>query len=510
MTRIVTTSQMRAIEHCGVAAGVSISELMMQAGRALAGWLEARVTSRRVLILIGPGNNGGDGVICARELIRRGCDVVLAVHKRNDVENVDARVFTIGDPGWQAWLGSQLQQAEVIVDALFGTGQNRPLDGTLEAVIQQVNADGLPNALRVAVDVPTGVWDDGSRVEGAAFRADVTLCLGQMKVATCLYPGAEYAGDVEVLPLGIPSTCIPDLPFRRADPAEVAPVFAPRASNSNKGTWGGVSIVGGSRNYLGAPALAALAAYRIGAGLVELITGDAVRDSVAAHVLEVIFSAVPDEDGYLSPNALPAILESTQHARALLVGPGLGRTRGTQELIAQVMREKFSPSLTAVVVDADGLNALSELHDWHDHNFQLVLTPHPGEMSRLTGQSIASVQANRLNIALEHSRAWNAVVVLKGAGTVVAAPDGRATINSSGGPNLATAGTGDVLSGTIAGLVAQGLASYEAAVAGVYVHGLAGDLMRSELGDAGMLASDLLAKLPLARKYLEQGPSNAG
>lgn len=510
MTRIVTTSQMRAIEQCGVDAGVPVSELMTQAGQALAHWLETRIDSRRVLIFIGPGNNGGDGVVCARELLRCRCDVALAVYQRNDMEHVEAPVFTLGDPGWQEWLAGQLQQAGVIVDALFGTGQNRPLDGLLEAVIQQVNADGLPNALRVAVDVPTGVWDDGSRVAGAAFRADLTLCLGQMKVATCLYPGAEYAGDVEVLPLGIPSTCIQDLPFRLADATEVSPLFAPRASNSNKGTWGRVSIVGGSGNYLGAPALAALAAYRVGAGLVELIAGEAVRNSVAAHVLEVIFSVVPDGDGYLSPKALPAILESAQHARALLMGPGLGHTGGTQELIARVMREKFSPSLKAVIVDADGLNALSQLHEWHDHNFQLILTPHPGEMARLTGKTIESVQANRLNIALEHSRAWNAVVVLKGAGTVVAAPDGRATINSSGGPNLATAGTGDVLSGTIAGLVAQGLAAYEAAVAGVYVHGLAGDLMQNELGDAGMLASDLLTKLPLARKYLEQGPTNAG
>lgn len=257
-------------------------------------------------------------------------------------------------------------------------------------------------------------------------------------------------------------------------------------------------VIGGSHNYMGAPALVSVAAYRAGAGLIEAAVPRLVQQSVAAHVLEAVFRPLPEADGRISEDALSDVLAGLALAKAVVYGPGMGLSEETVAVTGRflaMLEKEGKPTL----IDADGLNALAHLPEWWSVRADLILTPHPGEMARLTGLSVQQVQSDRPSIARRHAAKWKKIVVLKGAATVVAAPDGTAAINPTGGPNLATAGTGDVLSGIIGGLLAQGCAPFDAAVTGTYLHGRAGDLLRAELGDAGTLAGDLVAKLPIAR-----------
>ncbi|HEX6506629.1 MAG TPA: NAD(P)H-hydrate dehydratase, partial [Chloroflexota bacterium] len=265
---------------------------------------------------------------------------------------------------------------------------------------------------------------------------------------------------------------------------------------------GRLLAVSGSRDFTGAPAMVSLAAYRAGAGLVEVALPASIQLAVAAHALEPIYLPLPTVDGKLGHSALEDIASALEKARSLALGPGMGLSESTIELVAGVLDLLRDEKKIGAVVDADGLNALAHIDQWHHGLGDVVVTPHPGEMSRLTGLSIAEVQADRLAVARRFASKWDVVVVLKGARTIVAAPDGRAAINSSGGPNLATAGTGDVLSGIIGGLLAQSVGAWDAARCGVYLHGRAGDLLRAELGDAGTLAGDLLAMIPVARQSI--------
>lgn len=286
------------------------------------------------------------------------------------------------------------------------------------------------------------------------------------------------------------------------DARDIARLLPQRNVNSNKGTFGRVVFCGGSHNFLGAPALSAMASYRSGAGLVELAVIPPVQQSVAAHISEAVFQPIPASGGYISPDAVETIKQTWERATAFVFGPGMGLTDGTVELTRGVLAALPAARLQGSVIDADGLNALSRINGWWQSELALVLTPHPGEMSRLTGMTIEQIQSDRLAVAREHAKKWGAVVVLKGAGTVVASPEGAARINPTGGPNLATAGTGDVLSGIIGGLLAQGCTPFDAAIAGTYLHGHAGDIVSKRFGNAGTVAGDLLPAIPLARQSI--------
>jgi NAD(P)H-hydrate epimerase len=283
---------------------------------------------------------------------------------------------------------------------------------------------------------------------------------------------------------------------------DIGKLLPARGSNTNKGSFGRVLFVGGSRDFLGAPALSSIAAYRAGAGLVEVATLPSVQQNVAAHALEPIFAPLPEEDGRISPGAEPHIRDRLQQASALVYGPGMGLSESTVRLTHHILSMVGRAKLRGAVIDADGLNALAQIDRWWEVEAPLVLTPHPGEMGRLTGLSVPEVQRDRVRLAQGKAREWGKVVVLKGAGTVVASPSGTVAINLTGGPNLASAGTGDVLSGIIGGLLAQGCPPWEAAVAGVYLHGRAGDELREKYGDAGTLAGDLLPVIPLVRRSI--------
>jgi NAD(P)H-hydrate epimerase len=376
----------------------------------------------------------------------------------------------------------------------------------------------------LAVDVPSGLDCDSGAVDPATLPADSTVTFAFPKRGQFLFPAAAYLGELWVADIGIPPELASEIPIEVSTPSLVRSILPARPLNAHKGTFGKVMVVAGSPNYTGAAYLAASAAARAGAGLVTLGIADSLHPILASKLAETTFLLLPHDTGVLAPSAVRPLLEKLGDYDALLLGPGLGRDEKTQDFVAQLIGpeaggkkghlgfvEPATPGTRAgrrlppLVIDADGLNALSELPNWaHALPPLTVLTPHPGEMARLLDATVAEVEADRVQVARRAATEWNAVIVLKGAYTVIAGPpseheaeaDAAVYVNPFANPALASAGSGDVLAGTIASLLAQGLAPLEAAVAGAYVHGLAGELARQEIGAAGALAGDLLPRLP--------------
>jgi NAD(P)H-hydrate epimerase len=498
MQKVVTAEEMRQIEQECVREGTSLEALMEGAGNAVAQAAARASSGGQVLILVGPGNNGGDGLIAAKVLRRQGYRVVVYSFRRKDLMGYSGQLIEAESDQDQNVLGSIAREGHVIVDALLGIGSTRPPEGLLRNILRTINERRGAGSRAIAVDIPTGVDADTGAIATDAFQADQTLCMGFFKYGVVLHPGAEYAGRAESIDVGIAPDRADHIKVFVPTDEFVARLLPRRPVASNKGRSGRLMVIGGSHNYMGAPALVSVAAYRAGAGLIEAAVPRLVQQSVAAHVLEAVFRPLPEADGRISEDALSDMLAGLALAKAVVYGPGMGLSEETVAVTGRflaMLEKEGKPTL----IDADGLNALAHLPEWWSVRADLILTPHPGEMARLTGLSVQQVQSDRPSIARRHAAKWKKIVVLKGAATVVAAPDGTAAINPTGGPNLATAGTGDVLSGIIGGLLAQGCAPFDAAVTGTYLHGRAGDLLRAELGDAGTLAGDLVAKLPIAR-----------
>ncbi len=513
--KLATVAEMREAE---AKAGVPISQLMENAGLAVAQevWLLlGEVADRRVLVLVGPGNNGGDGLVAARHLHDWGAQVqVYLVSPRQEEDPVLAQVVQRQVPIVRAQEDAQegfrrleeaLVWAEVVIDAILGTGRARPIAGEMAQVLDrlaQARRRPLPSRL-IAVDLPTGVDADTGAADPHTVAADVTVALQWSKVGLHQLPASQLAGRVEVVDIGIPAELGASLATELMDRSWARSILPPRPPGAHKGTFGRVLVVGGSQRYIGAPRLAAMGALRVGAGLVTLACGQSVYPVVAAGVSEPTFLPLPEHEGQLSGHSvLPLLAAVDEGAQVLLVGPGLGQGGYVQGFLGELLDALRSRPIT-LVLDADGLNNLASLRDWPQRLPRgAIITPHPGEMSRLCGLSVEEVQAHRVRVAREYACLWGVVLVLKGAHTVVASPDGRARISPFVNPGLASGGTGDVLAGAIAGLAAQGLSPFDAASLGVYLHGLAGELVREELGDAGMVAGDLLLALPRAIKSL--------
>jgi NAD(P)H-hydrate epimerase len=504
MRKVVSAQEMRAAEKAVMARGQSLQDLIEIAGTAVANAADQLAAGGNILILAGPGNNGNDGLVAAEILRRGGRSVSVYGFRRAGSGVYEGPMTNAEDDRELVALRQLLQSSVVVVDALLGIGQSRPPEGLLASLLDTVRAAQSTERAMVAVDIPTGVDADTGAVDGKAFAADVTLCMGFLKRGAVLYPGKELAGDTRVVDLGIPPEVEAALPVSVPDEGDIASMLPARVSDGNKGTYGRLLVIGGSCTFVGAPALVANAAYRAGTGLVELAIPDLIQASVAAHTLEAVYAPLPAEDGHLSIGSLPALEGRWKMASSVAFGPGMGATDETREFTARTLDAIAQAGVKAAVVDADGLNLLAELPEWWRSATPLILTPHPGEMSRLTRRSVPAIQAARIDTAIHYATRWQKVVVLKGAGTVVAAPDGRASVNTTGSGNLATAGTGDVLTGIIGGLLAQGCSLWDAAVAGVFLHGAAGDVVRARYGDAGTLASDLLTAIPEARRALVQ------
>ncbi len=514
--KLVTVAEMREAE---AKAGVPVYQLMENAGLAVAQevWLLlGEVVDRRVLVLVGPGNNGGDGLVAARHLHDWGGKVeVYLLAPRPPADPVYAQVVERGIPIYLASqdalesfkaLEEALARADVVIDAILGTGRARPIGGEMAEVLKRLaQARKRPLAPRlIALDLPSGVDADTGAADPYTVAADVTVTLQWSKVGLHQLPASQLTGRLEVVDIGIPPDLGDAFLVELMDRRWARQLLPPRPPGAHKGTFGRAIVVAGSPRYIGAGRLAAMGALRVGAGLVTLACPQTVHPLVAAGISEPTFLPLPDYEGQLYGHSLQPLLEAIEEGcQALLVGPGIGRGGYVQGFLGELLSALRARNVPTVL-DADALNVLATLRDWQDRLVPgLVLTPHPGEMSRLSGLSIPEIQANRLAIARTYAQRWQAVLILKGAHTIIAAPDGRALVSPFVNPGLASAGTGDVLAGAVAGLMAQGLPPFAAAGLGVYLHGLAGELVREEMGDAGIVSGDLLEALPRAIKSLK-------
>lgn len=498
--KVVSAAEMAAIDRRTIdELGLPGSVLMETAGRAVArACLRHWPRASRIRVLSGPGNNGGDGFVAARTLQALGRDVVVAlVGARVDALKGDAALHAgafarfggriVGDP-------ADLGPGDLVVDALFGTGLRRPLAGDAAAAVAWIEASGMPV---VAADIPSGICSDTGRVLGLAVRASRTVTMGLPKIGLLLHPGAAHAGVLEVAEIGFPASDLSreSLPGALLTAASVRPLLPLRPPTSHKGTCGTALLVAGSRQYRGAALLAAEGALRIGVGLAVVAGPPEVRDAVASGLREALTLPLPSPRGYLEPDDLSTLLPPSERVRALCVGPGLGGDSATHEAVRQILAKSRLP----VVIDADAVRAFSGRGPLRP---DAVLTPHPGEMSALAGVPVEELESDRVGWARRCAQQYGAVVVMKGAPTVIAEPGGRFWINTSGGPVLSQGGTGDVLAGAVAGLLAQGLEPVQAACASVYLHGLAGDLCARELGPRGVLAGEVARALPSALRLV--------
>ncbi len=504
--RVVTVDQMREVERQAERDyGLTSPILMEHAGRSVAEALRIRyqgdVSGREVLVLVGPGNNGGDGRVMGRYLAEWGAHVTYYAWKEQRLE-ADARFIPVSDD--LAAVGEATARADVVADALLGTGHSRPLDPSMRKLLGLVAAEKARRSelLVLAVDLPTGLNADTGAVDQGAVAADLTVTLAFPKVGLFFFPGASYVGALEVGSIGLPDDMPVAAELDQLDAALLRPLLPLRPLESNKGTFGKVMVVAGSALFPGSAYLVAAGAGRSGAGLVTLAVAPDLVPVYAAKLAEATYHVLPPASAAPEDRA-DSLLEGLAGYRALVVGPGLGQSDTARTFLERVfagLRTLPEADRPRLIVDADGLNNLSHLEHWWERlPAHTVITPHPGEMSRLLGgESVSGGGIDRLEVTRKAARMWNLIVALKGACTIVAAPDGATRINWPGNAAMASAGTGDVLAGVIGGLLAQGMAPFDAASAGVYLHNRAGLRVSARLGDAGLLAGDLLPELPLA------------
>ena len=516
--QILLAEEMRALDRAAEEEiGIPGIVLMENAGRAAADTAERMLGSccqKKIVIFAGKGNNGGDGSGAGRWLHNRGAAVTLVLacpsedlsgSAADELQYLIAcglpvlEVADAEDEEKLAEVRQLLQQADLIIDALLGTGFTGAMRPLYRNLCRQINLAGKNNGkCRVlAIDIPTGVNADTGAADRDAVRADVTVTMALPKLGLYLYPGAGCAGKLEVADIGMPSSLLRDAGAARylVTAETVRSLLPARPKNAHKGSAGRVAVAAGSRGYIGAAALCSFAAVKGGAGLVTLLTPESVREPLAVKLTEVMVKGLPEEAGRLAPDAPEVVSEAMGKADVLAIGPGLGVSEETGNRIREILVTAEVPC----VIDADAVTALRDHTELLSHMLaEKVLTPHPGEMARITGLKIAEIEQNRVETARSFAERWQSVIVLKGVPTVIALPDGTVYINTTGTPAMATGGSGDVLTGLIAALIGQGLAVPDAAVAGVYLHGLAGELAAGD--SVGMAASELLQMLPEARR----------
>ena len=518
--KIVTSEEMRRIEERCEAAGIPTDTLMERAGLAVAQRVRhhlGHLAGVHVLVLVGRGNNGADGLVAAAHLRRWGADVTAYVCLERPtpdpwLDRARDRGVVVTHASSDDTLGAlrgALDPAHAVVDAVLGTGRSRPIDGRLGSIFGSVSdaAAKRYGPRVIAVDLPSGLDVDTGESDPYTLNADVTVALGYPKLGLYSSGARERSGVVEVVDIGIPAAMDDDIALRLMSAERSRTLLPERPAAAHKGDFGRALIVAGSSNYVGAAYLAASAATRVGAGLVTLAVPAGVLAAVAGRAAEPTYLPLPEsEPGELDAGAAEALISrSLPGYDALLVGCGLGQAPATKTLVRRLLCSGVP--MPPTVVDADGLNILAAQGDgwWERLSTPTVLTPHPGEMSRLTGASTREIQADRVGCAVRAAAEWNTITVLKGAHTVVATPEGRAAISPYANAGLASAGTGDVLAGVVAGLISQGVRPEAAAELGVFLHGEAGERVRDDLGAAGMVAGDLLAALPRVIRDLASG-----
>ena len=526
--KLVTVSQMQAIEKEADSTGFTYDQMMENAGQGLADIIYDLFEDdleTEIVGLVGPGKNGGDTLIALAELAAEGwkARAYLVKRKKDDLIRrfSEAGGELISGENSFEQLAEAMENADVLLDGILGTGIKLPLKKDVAELLSEINdiLDGLDEPpLVVAVDCPSGVDCDTGEVADETLAADLTVTMAAVKQGLLRLPAFEYIGDLEVVDIGLPDDLksFLDVQIEVADEDSIAALLPERSLDSHKGTFGTALIAAGSVNYTGAAILAGEAAYRSGVGLVTMAVPASLHGTLAGRFPEATWVLLPHEMGVISSNGAEVLARNFERASALLIGPGVGMENATRDFVESLLEGKHPSKKNAVrigfvhqeaetaesvksklpplVIDADGLKLLAQIKDWYQKiPAPAILTPHPGEMAVLTDLSKELIQESRQEIAAQYARTWGHVVVLKGAFTVVAAPDGRVTVIPVASPALARAGTGDVLAGLIVGLRAQGLEAYEAALAGAWIHAQAGLYAADDLGTAtSVLAGDVL------------------
>ncbi len=526
--RILTTAQIRALEsawikNCHADWGMVLMEIAgLGASKMLLELMEGMPAA--VTVICGRGNNGGDGLVVARHLHRAGVDVVVfmvgpatggnglsneCTTNREILEGLGIEINYISDNDLEP-VKTSIWETSAIVDALLGTGLDRPVEGIYAQLVELINESARPI---LSIDIPSGINSDTGQIMGVAVRAAATATFGSIKPGMLCHPGAAHAGDIRIIDIGLPMPetlpeelldSLPQLEIPRwwlATAFDVQDKLPVRPADSHKGSFGNILLVAGSLGMSGASLMAAKSCLRSGAGMAILATPKSLLRGLPSE--EIIYRGLSETDaGTVSIDAISDLEHEMERAEVMIIGPGLSSNVETIKFVHELVKRVRVPC----VIDADGLNALSQNPKvLTETEGGFVFTPHPKELSRLMGKTVKEIQTDRIRSAQEAAKRFGATIVLKGAHSVVATPDDDVYIIPTGNSGMATAGSGDVLSGIIAGLLAQGLNRTWAAVTGTYIHGAAGDLAASELGEDGMVAGDIMDYVPIAMKALRDG-----
>ncbi|GAU77998.1 bifunctional ADP-dependent NAD(P)H-hydrate dehydratase/NAD(P)H-hydrate epimerase [Fusibacter sp. 3D3] len=512
--KIATEKDIRAIDLKAVEKyQIPQMVLMENAGIALAEEVKKHVNKHsKIIIVVGMGNNGGDGLVCARHLHNESYGVKifmignlkkLSEHANRNFEiikHLSITVEMINDIGGVKKLGKTIAYDDVVVDCIFGIGITKDVEGVYELAIDEINES---KGYIISCDIPSGIHASEGLVMKTAVRAHKTVALCLPKVGNIMYPAAEYNGELVVKKIAIPKELIAEMiiPLETISHEMVKQMIPKRPKNSHKGLYGKASIIAGSFGMTGAAILCGKSALRSGVGLLKLIIPESLHAIITTSVPEAVTVPLAEtRKGVFGINQVEKLVQTCDTADVIAIGPGCGQNAELNEILRHLVTLVDKP----VIIDADGLNTLARNVDVLGHKKnEVVLTPHPGEMSRLTNLPLEVINLHPITTARDFAKKWKVIVVLKGARTVIALPSGQTYININGNPGMATAGSGDVLTGIITSLVAQGLSPEKAAVAGVYIHGYSGDLMVSQKGEYGLIAGDLIEGITQAFKHLE-------
>lgn len=512
MRYLVSGNQMKQIDRYTIeTVGIPSMVLMERAAMAVAEAVEARAGKKdRIWSVCGTGNNGGDGIAAARILFLKGYDISILLcgntkHGTRECQQQLSIARQLDIPVMELDQGMPVS-CDVIIDALFGVGLSREIEGKHLKLLKQLESCGAREI--IAVDIPSGIHSDTGQVMGDALKAQVTVTFGYEKLGTVLYPGKGYSGKVVVKDIGFPAVSCQksisetEYEFMTYGPEDVRRI-PKRQAYSNKGSFGKVLIVAGSKHMSGAAYLSALASYRMGAGLVKILTVEENRIILQEQLPEAVIETYQPELALTDKQKLQETIEQVcAWASVVVAGPGLGQETYVDILMEAVLANAYVP----VIIDADGLNTIARcqtLTRYFTEN--IIITPHLGEMARLTGKSVSEIQKSLISTAVEYSSLHGITCVVKDAVTAVAGKEGTVYLNSAGNSGMAKGGTGDVLTGVIAGLLAQGEENWEAAILGVHLHAMAGDRCRDRIGEHGMLASDIANQLGDLGNMMEAG-----
>lgn len=506
--KIVSNGEMREIESIAInTVGLPSVCLMENAGRSVAEHAAEYLFSckrKNVVILCGKGNNGGDGFVAARYLLNKGFDVKVFVVSSIGLISGDAKknldiiinmgiyVAEILQKEQLKFFEKSIKESDLVIDALYGTGLDREVSGISKDAIDIVNGSGK---YVISVDIPSGINGDNGKVEGCAVKANVTVTMQFMKKGIAVYPGVDYAGKVVVADIGIPHNLVDNIKCRYNMISQDDVALPKRARNTHKGDYGKLLIVAGSKNMTGAAALCAMSAIKTGCGIVKLAVPKAIQGIMQSSLREIITYGLDDKDGAFYLGSVDEVLKLANTVDAVAIGPGLTNSCDVREFVKEVISRLEKP----LVLDADALNAISDSVDMIIGK-DVILTPHIGEMSRLSGSSVDEINDNIYETVEKFISKYKATLVLKGSRTVIGNDTEGIYINCTGNPGMATAGSGDVLTGMISSFLVQGLKGVKAAIYGVYYHGKAGDMASERYGEYGLTATNILEYIPYAMK----------